>query len=229
MKKKNPKNNKSTSTAPFWLWASIALTTGACGGILILFWHSPAAYRPIQPDNPQQVSLYLTHQLGPEFVNQVQLDEPFELLIEQAGLNDIISRWPWPQQFSQVSFADPVVVFQDQSILVMGTLKYKGIPSVLSITAVPTMNEQRQVCLNIQSIRLGVLPVTTFVSKLAQNVFDNNLHYFEQEPDLERTVRAIIENEYFNPVFWFFDKRVKMTDFTIERGLLKLTLAPEPE
>ena len=111
----------------------------------------------------------------------------------------------------------------------MGNLKYKKIASVVSINAIPVMNESGQVCMNIQSIRLGMLPVTTFVTKLAEKAFHDSQSLFEGEPDLEATVNAIIQNDYFEPVFWFFDTRVQVTDFSIEPGILNMTLTPKQD
>ena len=224
MKNKTPQKHEKKYGSRRWWWLFLPVVIGACIGIVILFGYSPSAYQPIQPDNPQQVSLYLTHKLGPDFVNQVQLDQPFELVVEQSGLNDIISRWQWPQWFGEVSFDDPVMIFSERTITLMGNLKYKKIASVVSINAIPVMNESGQVCMNIQSIRLGMLPVTTFVTKLAEKAFHDSQSLFEGEPDLETTVNAIIQNDYFEPVFWFFDTRVQVTDFSIEPGILNMTL-----
>lgn len=226
MKNKIPNNRKRKSRALFWLGSITAVLSGILTGVAILVWYSPAAYTPLTPENPQQVSLYLTHELGPEFVNQIQLNQPFELIIEQTGLNDIITRQQWPQQFGELSFADPVVFFSDPSILLMGTLKYKEVASVISITAIPVMDEQGRVCMNIESIRLGMLPVTSFIAKLVKNAVDSNQDYFEGDPELLSVIEAIIQNEYFEPAFWFFDYRIRVTDFSIEPGVLKLTLAP---
>ena len=227
MKNKAPQKNMKKCGSRGWWWLFLPVIIGACIGIVILFGYSPSAYQPIHPGNPQQVSLYLTHELGPDFVNQVQLDQPFELVVEQSGLNDIISRWQWPQWFGEVSFDDPVMMFSERAITLMGNLKYKKIASVVSINAMPVMNESGQICMNIQSIHLGMLPVTTFVKKIAEKAFHDSESLFEGEPDLETTVNAIIQNDYFEPAFWFFDTRVQVTDFSIEPGRLAMTLTPE--
>jgi len=228
MKNKTPKNNKKKTGSGRWWWLILPVMTGVCIGIVMLAGYSPSAYQPKQPENPQQVSFYLTDQLAPEFVNQVQLDQPFELVVEQSGLNDIISRWEWPQEFGDLSFSDPVMIFTENTITLMGNLKYKKIASVLSIDATPVMNESGQVCMNIQSIRLGMLPVTRLVATIARKAFDDSQDLFEGEPDLEKTVDAIIRNDYFDTTFWFYDIRVYVKDFSIQPGALNMTLMPEP-
>ena len=227
MRNKKTKGNKRQSSAGFWLWGFGAIAVGVLAGICILFWYTPRSYKPVQTENTEQVSLYLTHQLGPEFFNQIQRNKPFELIIPQSGLNDITSRWDWPQQFGEMSFSDPYVTFSDRSILLMGTLTYKEVSSVVSIIAFPSMNSDGKINMNIQSVRLGMVPVTTLVTKLAQKAFDDNRSSFADDPKAEENVQAIIRNEPFDPVFWFPDHWVRITHFSVEQGSLKITLLPE--
>ncbi len=227
MKNTKSKQKKTSPSEGFWLWGLSAIAMGVLGGIGILFWYTPRAYKPVEPENPEQVSIYLTHELGPEFFNQIQRNEPFELIISQAGLNDITSQWDWPQQFGDMSVSDPYVTFSNQSILLMGTLTYKGVSSVVSITAFPAMNPDGTISMNIQSVRLGMVPVTTLITKLAQKAFDDNRSCFEEDPKAAENVQAIIHNEPFDPILWFPDYWVRISNFSIEQCALKLTLLPE--
>lgn len=227
MKKDNAKINHRQLDRAFRFWGLSAVGLGVLIGIVILIGYKPTAYKPLQPVKPEQVSLYLTHELGPDFFNRVQQDTPFELIVEQQGLNDIISRLDWIQQLGPLSLQQPAIIFENRSILLMGTLQYKGLSSVLSIVAYPTMDANQQICMNIQSVRLGMMPVTTLVAHLSQQVFDANRDGFKDDPEVEKIVQSIIRNEPFDPVFRISDRRVRITHFTIENNVLKLTLLPE--
>lgn len=227
MKNRQTKKSQKKCGPLFWLFTTTATLLGLLCGFVILVWYSPSAYQPQVPKNPEQISLYLTHELGPAFVNQVQLNKPFDLVIEQKGLNDIISRQLWPQELGELSLADPVVYFLDDTIVLMGTLRYKEVSSVLSITALPEMNVQGQICMNIESIRLGMLPVTSFAAALVKSTIAENQDIFEGQEDLQNIVQALVNNEYFDPSFWFFDYRVRVTKFSLNTGVLKITLAPK--
>jgi hypothetical protein len=227
VKKENAKIDHRKSDRAFRLWGLGAIGLGVLIGVGILIFHKPNAYNPVRPDNPEQVSLYLTHELGPEFFNQVQLEKPFDLIIEQHGLNDIISRLDWIQQLGPLSLQQPNIIFADRSILLMGTLQYRRVSSVLSILALPTMDANQQICMNIQSVRLGMVPVTSLVSKLSQKAFDDNRDGFKDDPEVEKIVQAIIRNEPFDPVFRISEYQVRITHFTLENNVLKLTLLPE--
>ena len=225
MHKIEPKTHKSRSFR--WFRTFLIVLVGVCGGGVFLCRYTPQAYRPQPIDNPEQVSPYLTHKLGPDFINQVQLDKPFELIIEQDGLNDIIRRQSWIEQFNDFSFTDPVVLFDQNTIYLMGTLNYKGLSSVVTVIAYPKMMPEGDISLNIQSIRLGVIPVTTLVGHLAVNGFEQSRDCFEGEPQLEEIVRAIVHNEPFDPVFNLSGQTVRITDFSLQPQKLILQFKPE--
>lgn len=191
--------------------------------------YQPKAYHPTAPSNPQQISPYLTHKLGPDFFNQVQLDKPFILEIEQDGLNDILSREPWPQPLGDAMFGDPVIIFNEGSISLMGTLEYKGVSSVLTMQSEPFQTPQGQISLNIRSIHLGILPIKTLVAKLAQKAFQDNIDAFEGEPEAKAITESIIKNGPFDPVFSISGRKVKISHFTLQSKLLTVTCVPLPE
>ena len=233
MKNIMSKTNKSFSGKGFWAWGIGAVSAGVLIGIGILFWYTPNAYQPVLSQEEEQKSIYLTHELGPQFYNEVQKCKPFELVITQPGINEIISQEFQTQDFGDVSFSNPQVIFSDQSILLMGTLTYEGVSSVISITAFPKMRQDSNVNLNIQSVRMGMIPVKTLVTKLAQKVFDANRDSFEDDPKAEETVQAIILNQPFDPTFLFpavqDDYWVRVSEFSVNPGLLTLTLHPKED
>lgn len=225
MNKIEPKKRKSRSLKRFRIGLIVLILLG--GGGVFLCRYTPQAYQPQPVDHPEQVSPYLTHKLGPDFVNQVQLDKPFELVVEQDGLNDIIRRQSWVEQFDDFAFTDPVVLFAQDTIYLMGTLDYKGLSSVVTVIAYPKMTPQGAISLDIQSIRLGVIPVTKLVGYLAVKGFDQSRDCFEDEPQLEEIVRAIVHNEPFDPVFKISDQTVRITQFTLLPEKLLLQFKPE--
>ena len=218
---------KSKSRSSRWFWTPFIVVASLALGGIFLCRYTPTAYNPQPTANPEQVSPYLTHTLGPDFINQVQLDEPFELLVEQDGLNDIIRRQPWIEDFESFKYTDPVVLFDQDTIYLMGTLEYKGVSSVLTIIAFPQMGPEGKVSLNIGSIRLGILPVTKLVGFLSKKAFQQSRSCFEDEPQLEEIVRAIIHNEPFDPVFEISDHPVRITQATIEPKRLTLKFEPQ--
>lgn len=228
MKTTSLKEKKKSSIRGFWLQGIGVVAAGALLGIGILFWYTPRSY---QPQKEEPASLYLTHKLLPEFHNEVQKGKPFELIIPQSILNEMISQQFRPEELGDISFSSPYIALSDQMIVLMGTLGYENVSSVLSIAALPILDSEGQINMNIQSIRLGMVPMKTLVTKLAQKAFDDNRDDFEDDPRAEKTIQAIIDNEPFEPIFLFsteyFESWVRISKFSIEPGILKLTLSPE--
>lgn len=227
MKNKTSHTNKSKSRRFRWLWHIGLMAVITLIGIVILVKHQPKTYQPLQPDNPEQVSLYLTHELGPALFNQIQYEQPFELIVRQSGINDIISRWPWPEQIGKMSFSDPVITFSDEAVILMGTLEIRNIGSVVTLIAAPTMTPEGQLHLNIQAIRLGRVPVTTLIAKLSKEAFAMNQDAFSDDPNAAAIVKSIINNEPFDPVFQISERNVRITGFSLSPGVLNLNLLPE--
>jgi hypothetical protein len=72
-----------------------------------------------------------------------------------------------------------------------------------------------------------MMPVTKLIATLCQKTLNDNRNSFEQDPDAEKMIQSIIRNEPFDPVFWISDRRVRITNFTVEQDVLTLTLLPE--
>ena len=209
----------------------IGIILAFLAGLLAAVWLGlrvpPRAYRPVAAENPDQVSPYLTHRLGPDFYNQVQLDEPFELIIDQAGLNDILSRDVWPQWYGEVSVGIPAAVFEAGTLHVMSRIGYMGLSSVLTVTAQPVMDEQGRLNVNIRMVRLGLVPVTALAGHVARQTADACAAELADWPEVEKVIRAIIDNAPFDPTFDFDKQRIWLREVIVEPGQLRLRLVPE--
>ena len=98
MSNSNQPDNSKHPTAARWLRiAGIAVVVffAACIVIWRMLVYTPAIYQPVTPTDSGQVSPYLTHKLAPDIYNNIQLDEPFRIIVEQSGINDIVARWFW--------------------------------------------------------------------------------------------------------------------------------------
>lgn len=205
----------------------LGIVVFAGGLAIVAFQHTPAAYSPIPVEHPEEVSLYLTHELGPEFFNQVQLGQPFELVIEQEGLNDIIRRGDWPQPCGDAVVDTPMVTFANGAIYAMSRVRYSGLSSVLTVVSHPIQDEQGHINMNITSVKLGLLPVTTLAAHIAQKSVQDYQADLRDWPELESAIRAVITNAAFEPVFDFSKHRVRVERFWLEQGRLRLRLAPQ--
>jgi len=85
------------------LYYSLAALAAALILLVLLLLHTPAGFKQPPPISDGKVSRYLTHVLAPQFYNGAQRQQPFELVITQAAVNDILARCRWPKHFNSLS------------------------------------------------------------------------------------------------------------------------------
>ncbi len=225
--KKNAANTSKSSKISYIVIVSLGVALGlVAAAALGLLRFTPRAYVPIAADDPDRVSPYLTHQLGPDFFNQVQLDEPFELVIEQDGLNEIIATGCWPRSYGDVLIDQPVIVFGAETLYVMSRISYHALSSVVTLVARPVLDRMGRLNLNIQSVRIGLLPITPLAARVAEKAVDDSAAEFDDWPELEPIVWAIVANTPFDPSFEFSKKQIALQAFTLEPKRLRVHLAP---
>jgi hypothetical protein len=196
--------------------------------LLVLLTHKPSRYKPFLPSDSSQVSPYLTYKLADLF-NNAQLDEPFNMLIEQQGLNDIVARGRWPIVFKSVTISAPSAVFAPNQIYLMATVRLSGLPSVATVKAEPIIDKSGMIVFNVRSVMLGSVPVTTFAKKIARTITDYQLKDFDPDSWERRLWRGLLDNEPVKPTFKIYKDTVHINKVTIENQKLTLLMEPIPD
>jgi hypothetical protein len=212
--------------------AIIALAV-VCVVVVYLLTHVPGEYQPLQPPPTNEVSPYLTHYLAPNFHNNIQIDEPFDLLVAQKGLNEIIVDenslgWAWPYSLNGVVISAPSVVFQQDTIMLMGTVDYAGFPVVITVIGMPELDENGLLSLSIQKVNAGAVNITSLARFIARQVVAHQLQTLPETQWLKDLDGALAENKPFDPVFPIIgsEKQIRLTKAEIATGKLLLGFAP---
>jgi hypothetical protein len=179
-----------------------------------------------------QVSPYLTHYLAPNVHNNIQLDQPFEIVVPQKGLNEIIAEddllgWNWPVVLNSVTFSRPVAVFDARKILLMGKIDVIGFDTVITICATPTLDEHGLLSLNLQYVRAGMLDISFLAKKTAKRVIESQLGEVEEQYWLKNLLGACLDNTPFEPIFpTGYDRHIKLIKSEISENKLILVFEP---
>ena len=195
--------------------------------LLFLLTRTPKWYQPLKPAEPRKVSPYLTHKLAPEIYNNVQFGKPFTIEVTEDGFNDIISRGNWPLRLNGYLLESPAVIFANDRIWLMGTVRGGPVPVVATVIIRPCLDSEAKLAINIDRAKLGMLNATPLIKNAFAKVTDS---YIQQDDDnswLGVLSAALLDNETIDPVFTVKKEKVRLTEFEIQDGSIVITLNPQ--
>jgi hypothetical protein len=218
----------------YWLLFDLVLTIV----ILALLFYKPARYRP--PDNisagnnPDQVSPYLTNVLLPQLHNGAQRDEPFDLEINQKGINETIARYQWPRESNGVVLSAPTVFFVPDCIVLMGTASIRGADLAVTVVTRPKLDEQGLLHLQVDKVKIGAMNLTPVAKMLAKRMYAERVESVPVDlKDLRAKIAAsLLNEESFEPIinvhdiFDDVDEKVRIEKITITQKKLTVRLVP---
>ena len=208
----------------YWLLVDLVIVAA----IFALLLYKPGCYNPPETVYDKQVSLYLTHELSPQLYNGIQRQEPFDLLVLQEGVNDIIARSKWPKESEGISFSAPEVLFVPDSIVLMGTAALKGVQFVVTTVLCPKLDENGLLNLRVAKVKIGAVNITLLARLIAKKMYAQRLAATDIDADAlgVKITAALLNDEPFEPVFEIDDKKVRVEKITITHGKLTIGLAP---
>jgi hypothetical protein len=196
--------------------------------VIALLLHRPAYYKPLDYAHNKEVSLYLTHELLPELYNGAQLQEPFNLVVTQKGINDAVARFKWKGEFESIRISSPMVFFAPDSIVLMGTVVMEGAEFVGTVVAEPSLDTEGLLNLQVVSVKIGAVDITPLARVLARRICQQQFAAANiGAEDLRAQVAAsLLDGEPFKPVFKIEDKKVRVEKITIEQKKLTIHFVP---
>ncbi|MDO8301889.1 MAG: hypothetical protein Q7T18_01475 [Sedimentisphaerales bacterium] len=193
--------------------------------IVILLRHKPADYHPeLLFDKP--VSPYLTHQLLPQFYNGMQKKEPFEMIIEQKGLNEAIAAIGWPQMFNGLLVSTPVISIAPRQLRLRAMINYNGIDTVATVEIVPRIDDKGLLHLDVENVKMGALGVTYITKKLAKKIFNEQIQYIEPDNIASLTLASLMAEKPFEPVFAVEGEKARIDYFILRKEMLEVHIVP---
>ena len=107
------KNLKKKKRKKLLYWLAIDLSIAFI--IFALLLYRPGRYNPNMTIDSDEVSPSLT-KLSSEIYNKSQLGKPFEIVITQEALNDIINEADWPLESEGILLYAPAAIINDVDI-----------------------------------------------------------------------------------------------------------------
>ena len=210
----------------YWLLIDIVVAATVIGLLL----YKPRRYNPVVaagPDNGR-VHPYISRDLGPQFYNGAQSQRPFEMVVLDKGLNQVISEAGWAQQSQGINLSRPAIQFVERRIVLMGTADMERAEFVVTIALEPALEDGGLLNLNVAKVKIGAMNITPLAKMVARKMYQERL---ESEPVDTRDLRAqivasLLNEEPFDPVFKAEDKWVRLTAFEITEGKIVARFEP---
>ena len=224
------KRKKRKFKKRYWLLIDLAIAIV----IFALLLHKPGRYKPPEYTDDKLVSPYLTNILGPAIHNGAQREEPFDLVVTQKGINEIIAWSKWPKESEGVRFSAPVVFFVPDRIELMGTANMKGADLVVTIVVEPRLNEEGLLNLHVAKLKIGAMNITPLARMIAKRMYAQRLATvpIDTEDLGAKIAGSLLNDEPFEPVFDIADifesenKKLRIEKITIMQEKLILRLVP---
>lgn len=200
--------------------------------VFSLLKYKPSRYKPLdsfsQDYEQGQVSKYLTHQLAPKVNDGTQRGEPFDIVITQDGVNDIITHSNWPVQSEGIMLYAPAALFIPGTVVLMGTAEVKGVEVVISIEIKPEIEENGLMNLRITKLKVGAVNITPLAKPMAKKMYAERLAAGNVDTEALRTkiAASLLNNEPFEMVFTVNGKKVRVENVDVGERELKARLVP---
>ena len=201
--------------------------------LLVMLQRKPRAYTSTPAAvKTEQVSPYLTHYLGPNIHNSIQIDKPFEIVVPQKGINEIIAEedllgWKWPVEFTNVVISRPVAVFDARKIILMGKVDIVGFETVVTVCSTPEIGEDGLLSLNLQYVRAGAIDISYLAKKTLKRVIESQYEEIGEQYWLKDILNACVDNTPFEPVFpTVYDRYIRLVKSDISENMLVLLFEP---
>lgn len=212
----------------FWLIVDLAVAVI----VIVSLLYRPGRYNPVDFDSYNydqgQVSPYLTHELSPNLYNNSQRGEPFDLVITQDGINEIVAGLGWPKYSEGVMLYAPAVLFVPGTVVLMGTADVKGVKLVITIEIEPKIDDQKMLSLNVAKVKIGAVNITPLAKMMGKKMYAERLGVMtiDTEALQSKIVGALLNEETFEPVFNIEDNKLRIEKITVNKEKLTVRLVP---
>ena len=196
--------------------------------ISILMLHKPSDYHPPQTIEDKQVSKYLTHVISQDLYNGAQAGEPFDLVVTEEGIADVIARSGWPKQVGEALFSVPEVKFIPGIITIRGLVNINKVELFVVVEGTSFVDQQGLLYLHVTKVKIGAVSVTAFAKLVAGSIYNNEStrSQLDQDDWRARIMTALLLDEPFEPVFEIEGAKVRIDNVKIESGKLTIHFVP---
>jgi len=224
------KIHKKSIRKKLLFWLLVDLTVAVL--VIVLLLYRPGRYNPVDFDtynyDKGQVSPYLTHELSPNLYNNSQRGEPFDLVITQDGVNEIVAGLGWPKYSEGIMLYAPAVLFVPGTVVLMGTADVKGVELVITIELEPRIDERKMLNLHVAKVKIGAVNVTPLARMMGKKMYAEKLGMpaIDTEALQTKIVGSLLNEEAFDPIFRIDNNKIRIEKIRVNKEKLIARLIP---
>jgi len=208
----------------------LLITTALLVTFTMMLFHKPAGYEPLTVNDPNEVSRHLTHYIAPTLYNNLQKPEPFELVLTQEAVSDIVARGKWPKEIGEgLKIYAPRVYFAQNAVVLMSLIELAEREMVLTVVGKAWLDEQKLFNLNIEMIKLGSINIRPLAMSIAADIYNAKLSENPSAMDdqTKKIAEALLHHKPLLPEFEYQKNEIRVTDIRIRQTALTLTLSAQ--
>ena len=166
--------------------------------------------------------------MGPAALQRGTESASSTLPVLDQTLNGAIGRLRWPRETGGVVFSAPEVLFHPGRIVLMGTADIEKADLVITVEMEPQLDDAGLLNLNVAKVKVGAVNITLVAKMLAKKMYQERIETVPVDTDDIRAkiAASLLAGESFEPVFEVEDKRVRLKDFRLSKGMLQADLIP---
>jgi hypothetical protein len=197
--------------------------------VIILLLYRPARYKGLDVSSAHleqnQVHPYLTHDLSPQLHNGLHSGVPFDFVVLQEPINEVISLSDWPKQAQGTNFSLPKIFFEPGRIVLMGTATTGGVDFIVTIAVEPKLSPQGLLNLRVATVKIGAMNITPLARLIAKKMYAERMAatYIDMNSIAAKVAGSLLDDRAFEPIFNIEGRKVRLEKITIEQQ--KLTAA----
>lgn len=223
-------NRKKKRHKKLIYWLAIDVSVAFIVFILLLY--RPGRYNPLDSSGamePNEVSPFFL-KLSSEINNKAQSGKPFEIVVTEEALNDMINRADWPMESEGILLYAPAAIINPDTVVLMGTADFQGLEFIITIELQAKINEEGLMNIYVQKIKVGAVNITPLARITAKKMYTDRLALID-DIDLytwqTKIAASLLNDEAFKPVFEVQNHTIRVEKVVIEQGKLTALLVPE--
>jgi uncharacterized protein YpmS len=193
---------------------------------IIDLFKTPADFRIVKPVQGEYISLYLSNYIVPELHNKSQYGEPFDLVLSQTGINEVLARHIDPNTMAKAGLSDLTTCFKDDEIVLTARTNYKGFDFIVSMAFEPEIDKHGKLLLNAEDFQVGRSSLPFAAEMIRGKIISRLGENFKTEKSNE-FLNAILAAGKIEPVFKINHSKLRIEKITVQNGELIIHFSPE--